>query len=136
MKIESNVLSIMREMLAAPEKNWNSHLPFIQLTEEDFEKAQILMQKHINDRNYKRVTLIELEEYREKYKITNVDSRIYPHHREINYQTFISFLKDKITFRKREKTAEIIENEIKKVFNLERFDELDQKLFFPFDSNS
>ena len=39
MKIEKNVLSIMREMLDEPEKDWSNHLPLMKLTEEDFNLA-------------------------------------------------------------------------------------------------
>ena len=40
MKIDPNILSTMRDMLADPEKDWSDHLPFIQ-----FEKASELFKE-------------------------------------------------------------------------------------------
>ena len=46
MKIDKNVVAFMEEMLAYPEKDWSDYLPFMKLTEEDFVKAEKLIQKH------------------------------------------------------------------------------------------
>ena len=50
MKIEKNIISTMREMLADPEKDWSNHIPFVRLTEGDFEKARTLIKKHCKNR--------------------------------------------------------------------------------------
>ena len=74
MKIDPNVLSTMREMLAdfdvpcsvIPEKDWSEHLPFIKVTEEDFETAIKLIKKHIKNAGYREEVLEDLEDKKER----------------------------------------------------------------------
>ena len=43
MKVEKDIFSTLRKMVAEPEKDWSKHYPFIQLTEEDFSIGENLI---------------------------------------------------------------------------------------------
>ena len=67
MKIDKNVLSIMEEMLAEPEKDWSNHLPFMKLTEEDFVKGAKLIKKHIKNADRREEVMEGLDRFINRY---------------------------------------------------------------------
>ena len=134
MKIESNVLSIMREMLTEPEKDWKDHLPFIQITEEDFSKGEALMRKHIKNASTLEYALERFENYKETHQ--KIDLNNYFLHAGNNYNfgfsiPFLQFLKDYCSKKKGDKKRAEIHREIEEVFEYKRFDTY-QEIFDPF----
>ena len=127
MKIEKNVLSIMREMIADPAKDWSNHLPFMKLTEEDFIKAAKLIKKHIKNADRREEVLKDLKFWKENYKQR-------PHFRTGELEDFIWFLDREIGKRKGWTKKGEIKKEIKEVLNAEMFYELQKEIFAPFES--
>ena len=126
MKIDKNVLSIMEEMLAEPEKDWSNHLPFMKLTEEDFVKAEKLIKKHINFAEYREDALEKLEEWKTNYAIKGFGYT--------RYWDYIRFLKQECVYRKRQEKSTEIQNEINACFETQKFSEIEQEVFDLFDS--
>ena len=125
MKIEKNVTSILREMLADPEKDWSNHIPFVRLTEGDFEKARTLIKKYCQNANRRDEVMERLELYKERYE-TNDFPR--PEH----LKDFVWWLDDKLRHRKQWETQKQISKEIREVFNTEKYYEL-ETIFEPFE---
>tara|TARA_A100001388_G_scaffold266011_1_gene238691 strand:+ start:64 stop:564 length:501 start_codon:yes stop_codon:yes gene_type:complete len=126
MKIEKNALSIMRDMLADPEKDWSNHLPFMKLTEEDFVKAVKLIKKHTKNADRREELLKDLELWIGNYKQN-------PLGRNGELEDFIWFLDRELGKRKKWETKEEIQKEIREVFNAETFIKLRKEIFAPYE---
>ena len=114
MKIEKNVLSIMREMLADPEKDWSNHLPLMKLTEEDFVKGAKLIKKHIKNADRREEVMEGLDRFINRYESGNF-------YRQQTLKDFVRFLEWEIGKNKRWSTKVEIEKEIKEVLETEKF---------------
>ena len=125
MKIEKNIISTMREMLADPEKDWSIHLPFVRLTEEDFENARTLIKKYCKNADRRDEVIGRFENYKERYE-TNDFTR--PQH----LKDFVWWLEEKLRHRKQWETQKQIKKEIHEVFNTEKYFEL-ETIFQPFE---
>ena len=125
MKIDKNVLSIMEEMLAEPEKDWSNHLPFMKLTEEDFVKAEKLIKKHTKNADRREDVLNDLQ-----YWINNYENNVL--NRNCDLQDFIWFLERELGKRKGWERKEEIKKEIREVFNAETYLKLHEEIFSPF----
>ena len=51
MKIDQNIISTLKDILSDPEKDWINQLPFIKLTNEDFDTARKLINKYVLNKN-------------------------------------------------------------------------------------
>ena len=125
MKIEKNVTSILREMLADPEKDWSNHIPFVRLTEGDFEKARTLIKKHCKNADRRDEVMELFANYKERYETNDF-------HRPEHLKDFVWWLDDKLRFRKQWETQKQIKKEIEEVFNTEKYYEL-ETIFEPFE---
>ena len=114
MKIEKNVTSILREMLADPEKDWSNHIPFVRLTEGDFEKARTLIKKHCKNADRRDEVMELFANYKERYETNDF-------HRPEHLKDFVWWLDDKLRFRKQWETQKQIKKEIEEVFNTEKY---------------
>ena len=125
MKIEENVISIMREMLAEPEKDWSNHLPLIRLSEEDFTKAKYLVRKHCQNANKREEVMKSLERWIEKYETGGFWRQEY-------LKDFVWFLKKEIGKNKTWDTKTKIEEEINELLDTEKNYEL-ENMFEPYE---
>ena len=125
MQIEKNVISIMREMLADPEKDWSNHLPLIKLSEEEFIKAKNLVRKHCQNANKREEVMKQVENWIKKYETDGFWRQEY-------LKDFVWFLKKEIGKNKTRDTKEKIEKEINELLNTEKNYEL-EKMFEPYE---
>ena len=125
MKIEENVISIMREMLADPEKDWSNHLPLIRLSEEEFTKAKSLIRRYCKNADRREEVMEELKYWIEKYETGGF-------YRQEYLNDFVWFLKRVLGKNKTWATKTKIENDIIEVLNTEQNYEL-EKMFVPYD---
>ena len=125
MKIEKNVLSIMREMLAEPEKDWSNHLPFMKLTEEDFVKAGKLIKKHIKNADRREEVMKQLDNFIHRYETRDF-------YRQQTLKDFVWFLDREIGKKKGWTKKVEIEKEIHAVLETETFFAL-EKIFMPYE---
>ena len=68
MKLKDNALSLIKQMLDNPEKNWSKDLPIIEFTEKDFAFSQSIINRRISDPNRRKQALEWLEQFKEKWK--------------------------------------------------------------------
>ena len=128
MQIEKNVTSIMREMLADPERDWSNHIPFVGLTEKEFYKAEYLIRKHCKNANKREEVMKSFERWKKRYETGSS----YNSYRQSRLKDFVWFLYREIGKNKTWATKTKIENEINKVLETEKFYEL-EKLFEPYE---
>ena len=108
MKLKDNALSLIKQMLDNPEKNWSKDLPIIEFTEKDFAFSQSIINRRISDPNRRKQALEWLEQFKEKWK---------SNYRWANqHSDFYSRLEQQLTFRKRWETEKIIEKELQEQF--------------------
>ena len=125
MRIERNAILTMREMLAEPEKDWSNHIPFVKITEGDFEKARTLIKKHCKNADKRDEVMRRFENYKKRYE-TNDFNR--PEH----LSDFVWHLKYWLESRKQWETKQLIRKEIEEVFNTEKYFQL-ETFFEPFE---
>ena len=126
MKIDENIILTLKDILSDPEKDWSNQLPFIQLTDTDFDTGRRLINKYVTDKARKDYVLERLDQFNCQW-----DEGLKVWYKE-PHEEFIYFLKKEIGYRKNWKNKEKIEAEIEKTFEFKRFEAIDEKVFQKF----
>ena len=93
MKLKDNALSLIKQMLDNPEKDWSNDLPIIELTEKDFAFTQSIINRRIADPKRRESALKWLDQFKGEWRS---DSRWLSPHTD-----FYMRLRDQLTFKKR-----------------------------------
>ena len=108
MKLKDNALSLIKQMLDNPEKDWNKDLPILEFTEKDYAFAQSIINRRIGDINRRKEAFEWLDKFIEEWDRKPLGYS--PH------SNFYSRLKQHLTFKKRWTTEKIIEEELQEQF--------------------
>ena len=96
MKLKDNALSLIKQMLDNPEKDWSNDLPLIEFTEKDYAFSKSIINRRIADPKRRENALKWLDDFKGGWKH---NSRSLQKH-----SNFYRRLLDQLTFKKRYET--------------------------------
>ena len=108
MKLKDNALSLIKQMLDNPEKDWSNDLPLIEFTEGDYVFSKSIINRRIADPKRREDALKWLDDFKGGWKH---NSRALQNHSD-----FYRRLLDQLTFKKRYETENLIKKEVEEYF--------------------